>query len=138
MLKNGFSVKLVAAYCHLIVHSMMSVFVDKQKANMCNWFKYTYLSHVLRRPGEALDLIEKTHWSPNSWCVSMHMLSLEDDSPVSGLKASWHIFLFLAFLLGPACMIRLLSMSINEQFMDSAPWWSSTCSTKLLPRLVFY
>lgn len=36
MLKNGFSGKLAAAYCHLIVHSMMSVFVDKQKANMCN------------------------------------------------------------------------------------------------------
>ena len=101
MLKNGFSGKLVAAYCHLIVHFMMSVFVDKQKATMCNWFKYTYLSHVLRRPGEALDLIEKTHWSPNSWCVSMHMLSLEDDSPVSGLKASWHIFFVSCFFARP-------------------------------------
>ena len=68
---------------------------------------HTFLSCVLRRLGEALDWIQKTHWSPNLGV--MHLLSLEDGSSVSGLKHASICFLFLVFLPGLAWVIRLLS-----------------------------
>ena len=70
---------------------------------------HTFLSCVLRRLGEALDWIQKTHWSPNLGV--MHLLSLEDGSSVSGLKhASICFFVFsFVFLPGLAWVIRLLS-----------------------------
>ena len=89
---------------------------------------HTSLPCVLSRLGEALDWIQKTHWSPNLGV--MHLLSLEDGSSVSGLKHAsifFFFFLFLVFLPGPAWVIRLL-------FEDQ---WAVYGFSSLFPLLYF-
>ena len=85
---------LVALYYQLILRSTISIFAKKWDSNKCDWAKHTYLYPVCWGGLGRSWIGSRTHCNPN-------LLSLEDGSSVSGLKAPWHIFSFPVFFPRP-------------------------------------
>ena len=125
MFKSNFIGIFLAVYCHLSLHFVMSIIVDKWKINIYNWTKHTYLSCVLRRLREALDWIQKTFCSLQSKLLkSVYCFVI-----IGGWQFCFRPKGILPFHL-PLFFLQGLSgssdcfLKINEHSIDSVPWWS--------------